>query len=84
LVVLATLPVELLIQFITGLVLIKIRIVIQNAKARGCHIGICGEAPSNHPDFARFLVSEGISSISVNAQSVLSTIVSVAESEAGR
>ncbi|PWY87123.1 phosphoenolpyruvate synthase [Aspergillus sclerotioniger CBS 115572] len=39
--------------------------VIQQAKLAGCKVGICGQAPSDHPEFARFLVAAGIDSISV-------------------
>ncbi|PYI00874.1 phosphoenolpyruvate synthase [Aspergillus sclerotiicarbonarius CBS 121057] len=39
--------------------------VIREAKAAGCKVGICGQAPSDHPQFARFLVEAGIDSISV-------------------
>ncbi|KNG90458.1 hypothetical protein ANOM_001242 [Aspergillus nomiae NRRL 13137] len=43
--------------------------VIQVAKQKGCKIGICGQAPSNHPEFARFLVQCKIDSISVSPDS---------------
>ncbi|OGM42491.1 phosphoenolpyruvate synthase [Aspergillus bombycis] len=43
--------------------------VIQVAKQKGCKIGICGQAPSNHPEFARFLVQFKIDSISVSPDS---------------
>ncbi|KAE8165722.1 phosphoenolpyruvate synthase [Aspergillus tamarii] len=43
--------------------------VIQVAKQKGCKIGICGQAPSNHPEFARFLVQLKIDSISVSPDS---------------
>ena len=39
--------------------------VIQAAKAKGRKIGICGQAPSDYPEFARFLVEQGIDSISL-------------------
>jgi pyruvate,water dikinase len=44
-------------------------------------VGLCGQAPSDHPDFARFLVEEGIDSISLNPDAVLSTRLKVAEIE---
>ena len=50
-----------------------IRQVIRAARAAGRKIGICGQAPSDYPDFARFLVEEGIDSISLNPDSVLRT-----------
>ncbi len=50
-----------------------IRMVIQAAKKTGTKIGICGQAPSDYPEFARFLVEEGIDSISLNPDAVLKT-----------
>ena len=46
---------------------------IQAAKRKGKYIGICGQGPSDHPDFAQWLSSEGISSISLNPDSVVAT-----------
>lgn len=48
--------------------------VIERAHASGCKVGICGQAPSDYPDFARFLVDHGIDSISLNPDSVLDVI----------
>lgn len=48
--------------------------VIERAHAKGCKVGICGQAPSDYPDFARFLVEQGIDSISLNPDSVLDVI----------
>jgi pyruvate,water dikinase len=45
--------------------------VIRTAHAKGRKIGICGQAPSDHPEFLRFLVEEGIDSISLNPDTVL-------------
>ncbi|MGM0481157.1 MAG: phosphoenolpyruvate synthase [Pseudomonadota bacterium] len=45
--------------------------VIEKAHRSGCKIGICGQAPSDYPDFAQFLVDSGIDSISLNPDSVL-------------
>ena len=45
------------------------------------YIGICGQAPSDYPDFAQFLVSEGIESISLNPDSIVKTIPKIAEAE---
>jgi pyruvate,water dikinase len=50
-----------------------ISMAIREAKAAGVKIGICGQAPSDYPEFAEFLVSEGIDSISLNPDSVLKT-----------
>jgi len=51
-----------------------IQTVIQVAKKRGKKIGICGQAPSDYPDFAAFLVEAGIDSISLNPDSVIGVI----------
>jgi pyruvate,water dikinase len=50
-----------------------LRNVIQTAKDSGTKIGICGQGPSDFPDFAQFLVELGIDSISVTPDSVLKT-----------
>ncbi len=55
--------------------------VINVAKAKGKRIGICGQAPSDYPDFAKFLVEQGIDSISLNPDTVLKTTVAVVEIE---
>jgi pyruvate,water dikinase len=49
----------------------SIRMLIRDAHAAGVHVGICGEAPSNHPEFAEFLVREGIDSMSLSPDSVI-------------
>ena len=54
---------------------------ITTAKAHRRKIGICGQAPSDYPEFARFLVEQGINSISLNPDSVLKTILEIAEAE---
>ena len=56
--------------------------VIQAAKSKGKKIGICGQAPSDYPDFAAFLVELGIDSISLNPDAVLKTTVKILEIEA--
>jgi pyruvate, water dikinase len=50
-----------------------IRMAIQACKAQGKYVGICGQGPSDHPDFARWLADEGISSLSLNPDSVIAT-----------
>lgn len=55
--------------------------VIADAHACGIKIGICGEAPSNDPEFAAFLVEKGIDSISLNPDSFVRTLNSVAAAE---
>lgn len=52
-----------------------IRQVIQKAKIAKRKIGICGQAPSDFPDFAEFLMKEGIDSISLNPDTVLATTI---------
>jgi pyruvate,water dikinase len=47
--------------------------VIQTCRRLDKYIGICGQGPSDHPDFAQWLVAEGIESISLNPDSVLET-----------
>ncbi|MEA5463935.1 phosphoenolpyruvate synthase [Leptothoe sp. PORK10 BA2] len=55
--------------------------VIATAKRRDRKIGICGQAPSDYPEFSRFLVEQGINSISLNPDSLLQTRIAVAELE---
>lgn len=55
--------------------------VICAARIRGKYLGICGQGPSDLPDFATFLVREGIESISLNPDSVVNTIKRIAEIE---
>jgi pyruvate,water dikinase len=54
-----------------------IRTIIHRAKANGRKIGICGQAPSDYPEFAKFLVEQGIDSISLNPDSVLKTMLAI-------
>ena len=51
--------------------------VIRSAKAKGRKIGICGQAPSDYPEFAAFLVELGIDSISLNPDTVLKTTLKI-------
>ncbi len=55
--------------------------LIQTAKEKGKKVGICGQGPSDFPDFAVFLVEQGIDSISLNPDSVLKTMLVIAEAE---
>lgn len=55
--------------------------VIEVANAKGKYIGICGQAPSDYPDFAQFLVEKGIQSISLNPDTVIKTMIAIAEKE---
>jgi pyruvate,water dikinase len=63
-------------------VLWMIRTVIAKARATGRHIGLCGQAPSNDPAFARLLVEAGINAISVTPDSFMSVKTNVAAAEA--
>ena len=47
--------------------------VIKKCKARKKYIGICGQAPSDYPEFAEFLVEQGIESISLNPDTIIKT-----------
>ncbi len=58
-----------------------VRQVITRAKATGRKIGICGQAPSDYPEFAAFLVELGIDSISLNPDTVLKTMLEIAKTE---
>ncbi len=58
-----------------------LRLAVDGAKRNHRHIGICGEAPANYPEIARFLAGLGIDSISVNPSSILRTIGVVYEAE---
>jgi pyruvate,water dikinase len=59
-----------------------IRTVIERAHACGAKVGLCGQAPSNHPEFAEFLVRCGIDSISVTPDSFIAVKEHVAAAEA--
>jgi pyruvate,water dikinase len=59
-----------------------LRLAVEGAKRNGRHVGICGEAPANYPEIARYLAGLGIDSISVNPSSLLRTMAVVAEAEA--
>ena len=62
-------------------VLRAIQVLIEGAHAEGRTVGICGQGPSVYPEFAEFLVREGIDSISLNADTVVSTIRTIASLE---
>jgi pyruvate,water dikinase len=52
---------------------------IQTAKAKGKYVGICGQGPSDHEDFAAWLMEQGIDSVSLNPDTVLETWLYLAE-----
>ncbi len=58
--------------------------VIKAAHAKGRKVGICGQAPSDYPEFAEFLVGQGIDSLSLNPDAVMRTTVAVLEREKAR
>jgi pyruvate,water dikinase len=58
-----------------------IKTLIESAKRNRVKVGICGQGPSDYPDFARFLVEEGIDSISVTPDSIFKTIHAIADIE---
>ena len=55
--------------------------LIESAKRNGVKVGICGQGPSDFPDFAQFLVEKGIDSISLTPDSVIKTIKAIASFE---
>ena len=61
-----------------------IRTLIDRAHAAHRPVGLCGQAPSDHPDFAAFLVDAGIDSISLTPDSVMRTLSTIAQAEAKR
>lgn len=65
-------------------VLDLIRGAVETARRNGIYSGLCGQAPSDHPEMARFLVELGIESISLNPDTVLKTTRAVLEIEAER
>ena len=55
---------------------------IQACRAQGKYIGICGQGPSDHPDFAQWLMEQGISSISLNPDTVVETWTTLGQAKA--
>ncbi len=55
--------------------------VIAVYRKKGRKIGICGQAPSDYPEFAHFLIEQGIDSISLNLDSLLKTRLAILEKE---
>lgn len=56
--------------------------VVHKANAAGKKIGLCGQAPSDYPEFAQFLVEQGIDSISFNPDAIISGINNILKAEA--
>ena len=57
---------------------------IRACRKHGKYVGICGQGPSDHPDLARWLMEQGIDSMSLNPDTVVSTWMSLAEAPAAR
>jgi len=64
-----------------GAVMDLVRVAISKANKMGKKIGICGQAPSDYPEFARFLVECGINSMSLNSDTVIKTTLDILETE---
>lgn len=60
---------------------ILFRHVISECKKLGKYIGICGQAPSDHPEFAKWLLNEGMESISLSPDTIVETWLSFAAAE---
>ncbi|MCX6738833.1 MAG: phosphoenolpyruvate synthase, partial [Candidatus Parcubacteria bacterium] len=58
-----------------------ITMAIEACHRRGKYIGFCGQAPSDYPDFLRFLISQNIDSVSLNSDSVVPMTFEVAKEE---
>ncbi|MGH8703827.1 MAG: putative PEP-binding protein, partial [Burkholderiales bacterium] len=57
-------------------------LAIRACRKHGKYVGICGQGPSDHPDFARWLVEQGIGCLSLNPDTVVSTWLALAEGAA--
>jgi pyruvate, water dikinase len=55
---------------------------IAACRKRGSYVGICGQGPSDHPDLAQWLVEQGIESMSLNPDTVVSTWMMLAKESA--
>jgi pyruvate,water dikinase len=62
-------------------VLAALELAVQGAKRNGRHVGICGQAPSDYPEIAAFLVRQGIDSISLTPDRVIETTLAVLDLE---
>ena len=61
-----------------------LHLAIQACRKAGKYVGICGQGPSDHPDLAKWLVDEGIESLSLNPDTVVETWLYLAKEGAGR
>jgi pyruvate, water dikinase len=57
---------------------------IRACRKQGKYVGICGQGPSDHPDLARWLMEQGIDSLSLNPDTVVTTWMALAETPAGK
>ena len=62
---------------------ILLHMAIQACREQGKYVGICGQGPSDHPDLAKWLLEQKITSISLNPDTVLSTALFLAGQTAG-
>jgi pyruvate,water dikinase len=60
---------------------VMLQLAISACRRRGKYVGICGQGPSDHPDLARWLVDQGIESISLNPDTVVETWMFLAGSK---
>ena len=58
-----------------------VEMVIAKCREKGKYVGICGQAPSDYPEFTKFLIERGIESISLNPDAVMPTIMQIAKLE---
>ena len=58
-----------------------IRLAVEGCQRNGIHSGICGQAPSDYPDMAEYLVELGVESMSLNPDTVLATTQRVLDLE---
>jgi pyruvate,water dikinase len=66
-----------------GAVKAMLEMAIRACRRQGKYVGICGQGPSDHPDFARWLMQEGIGSLSLNPDTVVSTWFALSEPVSG-
>jgi pyruvate,water dikinase len=57
------------------------QMALERVRKTGKKIGICGQAPSDYPDFAKFLVQHGIDSLSLNPDAVIKTTLEILKVE---
>jgi pyruvate,water dikinase len=66
-----------------GAVKVMLQMAIRACRKQGKYVGICGQGPSDHPDFALWLMEQGIESLSLNPDTVVSTWMTLAAAAAG-